>query len=223
MRDQQLFLFGGGPPFTSGLCKTFVSCLNGTGPIVLLYVPRPGSSWEEYAPIYTDALTANGATDFFHFPLSASPTPEQLKQLAGSAGIVISGGETERYQQFIVDTPIGTLIQERYQQGVPVAGFSAGTLLTPDECRIPAIDQRDGNALVLNGLGLLTDAVVSVHYDAWQEEANLRQAFRSTNSTFGYGLPERAGIHLKNNQLVQQEGPSPVLLQRKEEMSCRPS
>jgi len=223
MINQQLFLFGGGPPFTSGLCKTFVSCLNGTGPIVLLYVPRPGSSWADYAPIYTDALTANGATDFFHFPLSARPTPEQLEQLAGSSGIVISGGETECYQQFIVDTPIGTLIQERYQQGVPVAGFSAGALLTPDECRIPAIDQRDGKSLVLKGLGLLADAVVSVHYDAWQEEANLRQAFRSTNSAFGYGLPERAGIHLKNNHLVQQEGPSPVLLQRKEEMSCRPS
>ena len=71
MINQQLFLFGGGPPFTSGLCKTFVSCLNGTGPIVLLYVPRPGSSWADYAPIYTDALTACGATDFFHLPLSA--------------------------------------------------------------------------------------------------------------------------------------------------------
>ncbi|MCT4792170.1 MULTISPECIES: Type 1 glutamine amidotransferase-like domain-containing protein [Exiguobacterium] len=223
MINQQLFLFGGGPPFTSGLCKTFVSCSNGTGPIVLLYVPRPGSSWADYAPTYTDALTACGAKAFFHLPLSDSPTDEQLAELVASSGIVISGGETERYQQFIVGTPIGALIQERFQHGVPVAGFSAGALLTPDECRIPAIDQRDGNALVLNGLGLLTDAVVSVHYDAWQEEANLRQAFRSTNSTFGYGLPERAGIHLKNNQLVQQEGPSPVLLQRKEEISCRPS
>ena len=223
MINQQLFLFGGGPPFTSGLCKTFVSCSNGTGPIVLLYVPRPGSSWADYAPIYTDALTACGATAFFHLPLSDSPTDKQLAQLTASSGIVISGGETERYQQFIVDTPIGTLIQEYYQQGIPVAGFSAGALLTPDECRIPAIDQRNGQALVLKGLGLLPDAVVSVHYDAWQEEANLRQAFRSTNSAFGYGLPERAGIHLKNNQLVQQEGPSPVLLQRKEEISCRPS
>lgn len=223
MINQQLFLFGGGPPFTSELCKTFVSCLNGTGPIALLYVPRLGSDWADYAPIYTDALTANGVTAFFHLPLSDSPTDEQLAELAASSGIVISGGETERYQQFIVGTPIGTLIQERFQHGVPVAGFSAGALLTPIECRIPAIDQRDGNALVLNGLGLLTDAVVSVHYDTWQEEANLRQAFRSTNSAFGYGLPERAGIHLKNNHLVQQEGPSPVLLQRKEEMSCRPS
>jgi len=149
MRDQQLFLFGSGPPFTSELCKTFVSCLNGTGPIALLYVPRPGSSWADYAPIYTDALIACGATAFFHFPLSADPTSEQLEQLAGSVGIIISGGETERYQQFIVGTPIGIIIQERFQHGIPVAGFSAGALLTPKECRIPAIDQRNGQALVL--------------------------------------------------------------------------
>ncbi|WP_026829449.1 Type 1 glutamine amidotransferase-like domain-containing protein [Exiguobacterium artemiae] len=217
MRDQQLFLFGGGPPFTPMLCQQFVSCLGRSGPVALLYVPRPGSNWDDYAPIYTDALTTNGATDFFHFPLSARPTPEQLEQLAGSVGIIISGGETERYQQFIVGTPIGTIIQERFQHGVPVAGFSAGALLTPNECRIPAIDQRDGNALVLNGLGLLTDAVVSVHYDTWQEETNLYEAFSKTESTFGYGLPERSGIYLKNGRLMQQEGPEAVLLRQKGE------
>ncbi len=65
MINQQLFLFGGGPPFTSGLCKTFVSCSNGKGPIVLLYVPRPGSSWADYAPIYTDALTSNWCDRIF--------------------------------------------------------------------------------------------------------------------------------------------------------------
>jgi len=217
MMDQQLFLFGGGPPFTPMLCEQFVSCLDQSGPVALLYDPRPGSNWDDYAPIYTDALTANGVTDFFHFPLSASPTPEQLEQLAGSAGIIISGGETERYQQFIVGTPIGSIIQERFQHGVPVAGFSAGALLTPNECRIPAIDQRDGNALVLNGLGLLTDAVVSVHYDTWQEETNLYEAFIKTESTFGYGLPERSGIYLKNSQLMQQEGPEVVVLGQKGE------
>ncbi|QNR19953.1 type 1 glutamine amidotransferase-like domain-containing protein [Exiguobacterium sp. Helios] len=217
MMDQQLFLFGGGPPFTSMLCQQFVSCLDQSGPVALLYVPRPGSNWDDYAPIYTDALTANGATDFFHFPLSARPTPEQLEQLAGSAGIIISGGETERYQQFIVGTPIGTLIQERFQHGVPVAGFSAGALLTPNECRIPAIDQRNGQALVLKGLGLLADAVISVHYDTWQEETNLSEAFMTTASNFGYGLPERSGVYLKNGRLMQQEGPEAVLLGQKGE------
>lgn len=217
MMDQQLFLFGGGPPFTPMLCEQFVSCLDQSGPVALLYVPRPDSSWADYAPIYTNALTANGATDFFHFPLSARPTSEQLEQLAGSAGIIISGGETERYQQFIVGTPIGAIIQERFQHGVPVAGFSAGALLTPDECRIPAIDQRNGQALVLKGLGLLADAVISVHYDTWQEETNLSEAFMTTASTFGYGLPEQSGIYLKNGQLMQQEGPEVVLLRQKGE------
>ena len=222
MVNQHLFLFGGGPPFPPNLCKTFVSCLNGTGPVALLYVPRPGSSWSDYAPIYTEMLTACDATAFFHLPLSAKPTADQLEQLSTCAGIIISGGETELYQQFIVQTPIGALIQDRFQHGVPVAGFSAGALLTPDECRIPAIDQRVGKALVLEGLGLV-DAVISVHYDTWQEETNLLQAFEATQSCFGYGLPEQAGIHLQDGQLIQQEGPEAVVLKRKEEMTCRPS
>lgn len=222
MVHQHLFLFGGGPPFTRNLCQTFVSCLNGTGPVALLYVPRPGSSWSDYAPIYTEMLTACGATAFFHLPLSASPTDDHLEQLSTCAGIIISGGETELYQQFIVHTPIGAIIQERFQHGVPVAGFSAGALLTPDECRIPAIDQRAGKSLVLEGLGLM-DAVISVHYDTWQEETNLLQAFEATQSRFGYGLPEQTGIHLQDGQLIQQEGSEAVVLKRKEEMTCRPS
>lgn len=222
MVNQHLFLFGGGPPFTPNLCQTFVSCLNGTGPVALLYVPRPGSSWSDYAPIYTEMLTAYGTTAFFHLPLSAKPTADQLEQLSTCAGIIISGGETERYQQFIVQTPIGAIIQDRFQHGVPVAGFSAGALLTPNECRIPAIDQRAGKALVLEGLGLM-DAVISVHYDTWQEETNLLQAFEATQSRFGYGLPEQAGIYLQDGQLIQQEGPEAVVLKRKEEMTCRPS
>ncbi len=143
--------------------------------------------------------------------------------MSKSTGIIISGGETECYQDYILNTPIGAVIQERYRSGVPVAGFSAGALLAPDECRIPAIDQRDGRDLVLEGLGLLPDAVLSVHYDAWDEAANLQQAFTLTESLSGYGLPERTGIYLKNNQLVQQEGPLPVVLKRTEEHTCRPS
>ena len=49
MMDQQLFLFGGGPPFTPMLCEQFVSCLKQSGPVALLYVPRPGSNWDAYA------------------------------------------------------------------------------------------------------------------------------------------------------------------------------
>lgn len=221
MISQSLFLFGASPPLTPSLCEIFISCLKGTGPIALLYVPREGTSWMSYAPVLTGPLEAHGKTDFFHFPLSGHPTAAQLATLKQSAGIIIAGGETERYQQFIVHTPIGAVIQERYRSGVPVAGFSAGALLAPDECRIPAIDQRDGRDLVLEGLGLLSDAVLSVHYDAWDEAANLHQAFTMTESQSGYGLPERTGIYLKNNQLVQQEGPLPVVLKRTEEHTCR--
>ncbi|WP_214770359.1 Type 1 glutamine amidotransferase-like domain-containing protein [Exiguobacterium sp. s133] len=223
MTNQHLFLFGGGPPFPPTLCAAFADCVDGPGPVALLYVPRPGSSFSSYAPVYTDALAACGITDFFHLPLSPHPTDGQLQQLSKSTGIIISGGETECYQDYILNTPIGAVIQERYRSGVPVAGFSAGALLAPDECRIPAIDQRDGRDLVLEGLGLLPDAVLSVHYDTWDEVANLQQAFITTGSLYGYGLPERTGIYLNNNQLVRQEGPLPVVLKRTEEHICQPS
>jgi len=36
-----------------------------------------------------------------------------------------------------------------------------------------------------------------------------------TASTFGYGLPERSGVYLKNGHLMQQEGLEVVVLGQK--------
>lgn len=84
-------------------------------------------------------------------------------------GRIISGGETELYRQFIVDTMIGKQLVQMYQEGVPIVGFSAGALISPETCVIPPIDNRKNEHLFLKGLGLIKDYVVSVHFSRWDE------------------------------------------------------
>lgn len=208
-----LFLFGGGPPFTPNLRTRFASLTNG-GPVAILYVPRTGKDWKSYASIYTKPLEEEGISSFVHLPLSDAPTDGQLAQLKQCQGIIISGGETELYQQYLVGTPIGDIIQSRFADGVPVAGFSAGALVSPERCIIPEIDQRDGQRLRLPGLSLLKDAVVCVHYETWGEAAHLKESFTEEATSWAYGLADASGIYLQNQHLIETEGTDPVVLSR---------
>lgn len=192
-----LFLFGGGPPFTPNLRKRFAALTNG-GPVAILYVPRTGKDWVTYASIYTEALQEEGISSFVHLPLSDAPTDEQLAQLQQCQGIIISGGETELYQQYLVATPIGDIIQSHFVNGVPVAGFSAGALVSPKRCVIPEIDQRDNRRLRLPGLALLKDAVVCVHYETWGEAPHLVKSFTEEGTSRAFGLADESGIYLRD-------------------------
>jgi len=208
-----LFLFGGNPPFTPNLQKRFAALTNG-GPVAILYVPRTGKDWVTYASIYTEALQEEGISSFVHLPLSDAPTDEQLAQLQQCQGIIISGGETELYQQYLVATPIGDIIQSRFVNGVPIAGFSAGALVSPERCVIPEIDQRDNRRLRLPGLALLKDAVVCVHYETWGEAVHLVQSFTEEGTSRAFGLADASGIYLCDQYLIETEGTDPVVLSR---------
>lgn len=97
---------------------------------------------------------------------------------------------------------------------MPVAGFSAGALVSPKRCLIPEIDQRDNQRLRLPGLALLKDAVVCVHYETWGEAAHLTQSFVEEGTTRAFGLADASGIYLEDQHLIETEGTDPVVLSR---------
>ncbi|RFB13487.1 peptidase S51 dipeptidase E [Bacillus sp. HNG] len=209
MTETHLFLFGGGPPFTDKLGEQFANLSgNQTAKIAILYLERPG--WQEYMPSYTKVLEENGVRDFYYFALSEKPTHDQLAQLETCSGIIIGGGVTELYHTYIVDTPVGDIIRKMFDEGVPVAGFSAGTLVSCEHCVISPEDALQQEQLYLLGLGLLKNCVISVHFSEWNEEKNLIEAVSKMNVP-GYGIDENSGIYFKNGQLVEHEGGEPHL------------
>lgn len=207
MADTHLFLFGGGPPFHDALGKTFAKLslhAADSHKVVLLFLERDG--WKEYMPGYTGVLEQNGITNFEYLPLNPAPSARFIEQLSLATGVIICGGETERYRAYIVDTAIGNIIKKMYAEGIPVAGFSAGALISPDICVIPPVDSRKHEHLFLRGLGLIDHCVVSVHFSKWNEENNLRKALALTNASVGYGLDDDAGVYLKNQAVAETAG-----------------
>lgn len=161
-----------------------------------------------------DALKRHGVKNFFSLPLSFNLSQHQLEQLKKSSGVIISGGDTEKYHQYIVNRKIGDCITEMYAKGIPVAGFSAGTLICPSHCIIPPIDNAKRKYLFLSGLGLIDNCVISVHYEKWNEELNLKKSLNQTNVTIGYGINDNSGIQFTNEEFVGYEGDKPVIFER---------
>ncbi|WP_112180449.1 Type 1 glutamine amidotransferase-like domain-containing protein [Paraliobacillus zengyii] len=205
MNKRHLFLFGGSPPFGKKLGIKFTDvAMQGGGKVAVLFLERDG--WENYIPKYTTVLEENGIDDFVYLPLNSKPEDNTLEVLSSCTGIIIGGGETELYRNYIVDNRIGKLIKELYQQGVPVAGFSAGALISPENCVIPPIDNSQNKHLFLKGLGLIKDCVISVHYTKWEEEENLKAALIKLNATIGYGIDDDAALYFVNESVLETEG-----------------
>ncbi|MBM7620011.1 cyanophycinase [Bacillus tianshenii] len=203
--NRHLFLFGGGPPFTGDMAKQFATkALAGGSPVSILFVEREG--WEEYMHWYTQELERFGVSEFNYLPLPSTPIEVVFERVKNSSGIVIGGGDTNLYADYIVDTPISQAIKERYEAGIPVAGFSAGALISPEVCVISPKDNEQNEYQSRKGLGLATDVVVAVHFSEWEDEDHLRNAVSKYKESMNYGIDENTGVYLLDGELEAMEG-----------------
>lgn len=211
--DKHLFLNGGGPPFTQSMAGKFADkVLEGAGPVVVLFVDRE-EGWEDYIPVYTQPLGDAGVTEFRYLPLPSTPVDDVLQSILSSSGIIIGGGDTDLYADYIVDTPIGGAVKERYESGVPVAGFSAGALISPEVCIISAKDNVSRQFDHRKGLNLVPDLLLSVHFTQWGDEEHLRTAVRTFGHLENYGIDEETCLYLLNGQLEAVEGGGVYILE----------
>ncbi|MED5102597.1 Type 1 glutamine amidotransferase-like domain-containing protein [Niallia circulans] len=203
--DRHLFLFGGGPPFTYKMARKFSELVSvRTGKISLLIIDRP--NWKEYMPKYTKILVENGITEFQFIPLPTISEKEAAELLKNSAGIIIGGGNTEHYAKYIVETTLSRILKEQFSAGVPIAGFSAGALISMEHCIISANDNEDRIFKWQTGLGLLKNTVIAVHFSEWMDENHLRKAVIKFQPHEHFGIDEGTGMYFYNNRLMAVEG-----------------
>lgn len=203
--DKHLFLFGGGPPFTLNMAKRFVEKgLESKAPVSILFIERDG--WEQYMPRYTQALVDLGFNNFNYLPLPSTPIEYVNDCIKNSSGIIIGGGNTNLYADYIVDTTISNTLKECYEMGTPVAGFSAGALISPEVCIISPKDNEQNDFQHRKGLGLISNVLIAVHFTQWDEESHLRNAVSKFNNYSNYGIDENTCVYLLNGHLEAMEG-----------------
>jgi len=201
MNKRHLFLFGGGPPFTTILGKKFAELSSTkTRKVAILFIETLDS--EKYLPIYTSVLKHHDLNNFVFLPLSLTPSKSNTEELNTCSGIVIGGGDTELYQKYLMESSIGHHVKKLYNEGIPVAGFSAGALVSLKNCVV----QTTNKQLFLEGLGLLNECLIQVHFSSSTDEDSLKSVLIKTNSPISYGICEESGIYFENEKLSLTEG-----------------
>ena len=211
---RRLFLFGGNPSQYEAQAE-FVAAAGGpAAEVALLLVRRPG--WEAYLPRYLDPWIQNGArTHHVIIPeedgsLDEAEVAERLRQ---ATGIFIGGGHTATYQSYYAQGQVAELIRERYRDGVPVAGSSAGALLFPEICRMSPWDTDSQTAQSRPGLGLLTGCLVSVHFVSRHDEQNIVNAMIDTGISSAWGIDDNACVVFRDEGFAHAFGEGAYHLQ----------
>ncbi len=205
-----LFLLGGGDAIFDRVAAEFVPLAGGTDArIALLLAGGPG--WEDHVSPYTEPWLRRGVKQQHNVAPNSNGVLDLdtiSARINEATGIFIGGGDTRVYRRLYATEPVRSMIRDRYLEGVPVAGLSAGALITPDICAIPPEDTGDDSVRIVSGLGLVSGLVLGVHYTEWNALPHVVKAMAQTRTAAGLGIDETACAILENGQISRVLGQS---------------
>ena len=197
-----LFLLGGAK-ILDEVAEAFVPAAGGKRSRIALLL-MGGPDWEKHLPRFADPWRRRGVTSY------ATVVPGDDGALDGEAaaaavreasGIFIAGGDTRAYHRLYATEPMRSAIRARYEEGVPVAGLSAGALIAPEVCAIRLGDFDDASVEIVPGLGLVRDLVVGVHFTERKALPRMLEAMGRTKTRLGLGMDESACVVLEEGRL----------------------
>lgn len=198
----KLFLLGGSAA-REAADDVFVPEAGGAdGAIALLLSGQPG--WEAYVPGYVEPWERRGIAHVHVVAPGADGAldGEAAEALRRATGIFVGGGDTAVYQRVYATEPVRGLIRERVAAGVPCAGLSAGALLAPHICPLWADEENDAPARIAEGLGLVADLVVGVHFTARNGLPGVLDVMARTQTAVGLGIDDGACAVLEEGRLA---------------------
>ncbi len=205
-----LFLLGGSSTIFDMVAEEFVPAAGGSDSTIALLLTG-AQGWEDYVPQYVQPWIRRGVTRYHTIVPEENGTLDLdtvSAKLYESTGIFIGGGDTPTYHRLYATEPIRSIIRERYQKGVPVAGLSAGALIVPEICAIPPEDTGEPSVRIVTGLGLVKGLVVGVHFSEWDALPHVLEAMIETRTAVGLGIDETACAVFENGRLKRVLGKS---------------
>lgn len=175
------------------------------GAISILFIDRH-IDYRDYMSVITTSLEKNGLKEFNFLPLPTTSILAAKQKIEKSAGIILLGGDTDQYVKHIVETSLKEVIHHRFHLGVPIAGFSAGALISLDPCIISPKDHAERIYQERHGLGLVSNIQIAVHFSEWDDQEHLQEIAKRFPNKHNYGIDEKTGIYIKDGQLEMKEG-----------------
>jgi cyanophycinase len=184
----------GGMPAWEKVAGHFVRAAGGLSARTVILLPG-GLRTIQSLPDYTGPLRRlglTGAEGIFPEKSKDLDLERAVRHIQKADGILAGGGPTPVYQQMFATDPLLTLIRNRYENGAPYAGLSAGALIAPAK-NVYSEGEIDGADLkVFSGLGLVGGFIVDVHFTERRRLPSMLEAMAMTGVFQGWGVDEGA-------------------------------
>ena len=202
MPDTHLYLLGGSQPYAA-YAPDFVEQAGGKNARIAA-LTQSIAGWEAYKAGITQPWLERGVVQIEVI----APVADGVLDLASAeriltnaTGVFICGGHTPAYQQLYATEPIRSLICEQFSRGVPVAGVSAGALISMEKCVFTERDLDRDAIEIREGLALQTGLMIGVHYTV-EDEAALRRKLDLTGISQGIGIPDDGCVYCRSGEVV---------------------
>jgi len=201
MPRRLLLLLGGSAAYDT-VAEVFVPAAGGRDAVIALLM-QGGSRWEKYVPEYTQPWMQRGVSQYHPIVPSQDGTLDldaASAKLREATGIFIGGGHTPTYHRLYATEPVRSIIHERYDEGVPIAGVSAGALIALEKCVLAPDEADDATFGIVAGLGLVSDLIVGVHFTEQNALPDVLEAMAKTQTKTGWGIDEAACAVFEDGQ-----------------------
>src|SRR4051812_16154128 len=164
---------------------------------------EPAQMWSVYRRVF-DTL---GVKDVVHVEVEdrdAAYDPAHAQLLKTAKVIFFTGGDQVRITSMLGGSPLCDAIRKGYEDGVTLAGASAGTSCMSETMLVGGngdSSHKVGNALLMApGLGLVTNVIIDQHFAERGRIGRLLGAVAQNPRILGIGIDENTAIVLKDGR-----------------------
>jgi cyanophycinase len=198
------FLIGGSDAYEV-MTDAFLAAAGGELAHIALLLQQGGERLPRILQHYSEPWSRRGFSRYqpvFPEPDGRLDLARTREILQAATGIFVGGGSTPTYHRLYASGPVGNLIRERYEAGLPFAGVSAGAMVAMEHCVFEAVETPDHTLQVVPGLGLVKDYVIGVHYTEQMALPELLEAMSKGRTRKGLGIDDAACAVFENGRFV---------------------
>ncbi|WP_179218478.1 cyanophycinase [Saccharibacillus sp. O23] len=162
----------------------------------------PTETGEEYDELFRSLGCPD--TQIFHLDTRESAEEGELKKrLETCTGLFITGGDQVRLTSLLGGTFFYDELRDRWHDGMPIGGTSAGAAVMSCHMIMSALEVED-EYIVEMGVGfcLIEDAIIDQHFSQRARFGRLMTAIAHNPQVMGIGIDENTAIHVQDDGSV---------------------
>ena len=202
---RKMYLFGDLAENFEILIDPFIQQTGGKNSKIVLLIAG-GKGWENLIKSYIVPMKNNGAINISvivpekdGFTISE----DNLRKIKESTGIFVGGGNTANYQKIYCNSDVSKILKEKYKNGVPYAGLSAGAIIL--STNFWEYENLNSN---LEGLNILKDIFIVPHFIESNGFKAIIQQFQKNKNKYGIGIDNNNCVEITNEKECKATGTS---------------